>query len=212
MSLTDWKTILGKLGDLTTLKTTTKNTLVAAINEIKDSISIGVASSSFLPKIIDTKATISNLATEVVLVSLPVPVGTPSGIVINFCVWGRFFNSHTANVNFRLRTKLFSTGGLIILDTGNLAIAPITAGQWRRWKLEGKLVISAGTHRVLGDFEMGTATSEAAVALSSVSSNAIYLHQSVGWNFADATELQFTAQMGIALPNVTVQLEGAIFN
>jgi hypothetical protein len=212
MSLTDWKTTLSKIGNLALLTTTKKNTLVEAINELKSSLPVSGTITSFLPRVIDTKAAIANLATEAVLVSLPIPINTPLGTVINFCIWGRFFNSHTASVNFRLRAKLFATGGLTILDTGNLTVAPIAVGQWRRWKMEGKFILTAGSHRVLTDFEMGAATGEATTILSKSSDNILYLHQFAAWDFTVLSELQFTALMGIALPNVTVQFEGAIFD
>lgn len=217
MSLTDWKTILAKIGLLDSLKTTQKKTLVDSINELWDKIASAtpVTSQSATPfslKLVDTGFPVSNTNAETLITSLTIPASMVRPTAIRFSVWGRVSNVYPSVVAYRFKVKILGATLDLIFDTGGLNIAIMSAGQNRRFKFEGILLLTETNPKIYSTFVLAPLISEGSTTLSSV----VAAENRVAYQFINVPktqncELQFTCQMASVSPNVSFMLEGAVF-
>jgi hypothetical protein len=212
MSITDWQTILGKIGNLATLKTTAKKTIVEAINELKDSLGSTVTSASSSVKTFDAKPAFSNVTTESVLIAYVVPPSIVTGSVINFCIWGRAANTSGSSVNYRFRIRVGGVDTTIVLDTGNVVVPTTVVPNSRKWRFEGKILLTTVDNKIQAEFSISPNGSEVSPGMQPIASGSYFMSQTFGSNSSVPSEVKMTCQMGTANAAAAVQLEGAIFS
>jgi hypothetical protein len=212
MSLTDWKTILSKIGDLTALTTTAKGNLVSAINELKNALPVSGSTSSFLPKIIDLKPPILNTALEIELCSLTIPANIPLGTIVKFVVWGKIANQSTAAANFKFRIKHDSPIGSVMLESGNTSFPAMAANTGRKFKFEGAFFRANPNNRIYSELCIAAVSTEIPLSMPVTTGNAYFFSTFFPLDFSQPTNLIFTSQVSPGSPSISVQLEGAIFS